>query len=252
MKLVTVNIDGLEFVSDVDNKLSAFEHVNREQANILGGVLYDSEAAYLDLVLPKKRGNLESRYLPSGLIEEACAFRDRIRADYLKSERLKKGHQTEIPGLCMDVSDWLEGESGISFKRHSGVITAPDLKTPICLHSWVVLPDGSILDATRDQFFDGPDVVLLKPGTQDWLRYQPEFDDDFNPSEGHDALAFYREGMGVTLDDDKPSDRFFYLKRDFQFADPEYSRSLRKAMTHYYRCFLGPNHDKKPEAIAPP
>lgn len=48
-------------------------------------------------------------------------------------------------------------------------------------HCWNVLPDGSVLDATADQWCEGHNVRIVRPGEADYLRYRVGFQDGFNP-----------------------------------------------------------------------
>jgi hypothetical protein len=50
-------------------------------------------------------------------------------------------------------------------------------------HAINVLPDGSILDPTRDQFGEGFSVSHIKTGSDEIGRYRPEFYEDYHP--GH-------------------------------------------------------------------
>ena len=43
---------------------------------------------------------------------------------------------------------------------------------------WNLLPDGSILDATADQFGEGNSVRLILPDNTEYARYHPRFPRD--------------------------------------------------------------------------
>ena len=70
----------------------------------------------------------------------------------------------------------------------SGVYLAEDGE-PIALHSWNILADGSVLDATLDQFGEERDVRIAPVGSQEWRRYRMEWTQHYNPTSGHDELA---------------------------------------------------------------
>lgn len=50
-------------------------------------------------------------------------------------------------------------------------------------HMVNILPDGSVLDSTRDQFGEGHSVSLIRSDDPEIGRYRPEFYEDFHP--GH-------------------------------------------------------------------
>src|SRR5574343_1537395 len=56
-------------------------------------------------------------------------------------------------GQCHEVSEWIEGEYG--WERIGGAYTAINGDVIASPHYWNMLPDGSILDATADQFGEG-------------------------------------------------------------------------------------------------
>ena len=64
-----------------------------------------------------------------------------------------------------------------------------------CGHCINILPDGSLLDSTADQFGEGHDVRLLAPGDPEYGRYRPEFDEDFHPGQCEEAARFYWTGL---------------------------------------------------------
>nr|WP_250808069.1 hypothetical protein [Neorhizobium tomejilense] len=50
-----------------------------------------------------------------------------------------------------------------------------------------ILPDGSVLDTTRDQFGEGFSVSYVAAGSDEIGRYRPEFYEDFHPGHPDDA-----------------------------------------------------------------
>jgi hypothetical protein len=65
-------------------------------------------------------------------------------------------------------------------------------------HVISILPDGSILDPTRDQFGEGYSVSLIHVDSPEMGRYRPEFYDDFHP--GHPDAAGQLEGWADAFD----------------------------------------------------
>lgn len=64
-------------------------------------------------------------------------------------------------------------------------------------HRICALPDGSLLDATADQFGEGHSVRVVTPHHPDYGRYRPEFDDEINPSTYPDSFGgFFWSGEG--------------------------------------------------------
>lgn len=82
-------------------------------------------------------------------------------------------------GYCHVVSEVLACEYGWSL--FSGAYTSLAGEVICEAHVWNLLPDGSILDATADQFGEGHDVRVLTPDNPDFLRYRAEWYPDWNP-----------------------------------------------------------------------
>ena len=81
-------------------------------------------------------------------------------------------------GQCGEVAEWICRRSG--WTNVGGMYLSPSLE-PIGDHVWNVLPDGSILDATADQFCEGHDIRLVPAGSPEQQRYRFEWTADFNP-----------------------------------------------------------------------
>ena len=96
-----------------------------------------------------------------------------------------------VPGLCHEVSEYLEQEYGLA--RTSGTIMARDLVTPICLHYWNVLPDMTIVDMTVDQLQEGYDFRIIPAGHPDWYRYQPEYECVEDLADDKGGRGFYSD-----------------------------------------------------------
>jgi hypothetical protein len=108
---------------------------------------------------------------------------DELTDDLIHSiETLRSSIRKESPGgMCEIVSECLRQRHQwvpmvVSYLSEDGRIICAD-------HTVVILPDGSLLDATRDQFGEGHSISLIKAGTQEMGRYRPFFHADWHP--GH-------------------------------------------------------------------
>ena len=83
-------------------------------------------------------------------------------------------------GMCHRVARAVECRHG--WAMATGTYTLADGRV-ICGagHCWNVLPDGSILDATADQWCEGHDIRTVAPDEPDYLRYRTAYDADFHP-----------------------------------------------------------------------
>jgi hypothetical protein len=101
-------------------------------------------------------------------------------------EKLRATVREESPGgMCEIVSECLQQRYQwtpmvVSYLSEDGRIICAD-------HTLVILPDGSLLDATRDQFGEGHSVSLIKAGTQEMGRYRPFFHEDWHPGHPDDT-----------------------------------------------------------------
>jgi hypothetical protein len=99
-------------------------------------------------------------------------------ADEIRAVRHEARLDAGCGGQCGDVAEWICRRYG--WANIGGVYLSPSLE-PIGDHVWNELPDGSILDATADQFCEGHDVRLVPPGSPEHRRYRLEWTADFNP-----------------------------------------------------------------------
>lgn len=85
-------------------------------------------------------------------------------------------------GMCHFVTEVLQMRYGWERLCVSYLSTDGDV---ICGGGHVIniLPDGSVLDPTRDQFGEGHSVSLIPPDSDEIGRYRTEFYEDFHP--GH-------------------------------------------------------------------
>lgn len=115
----------------------------------------------IDLVEGKASG------LTPEITERIRAMREKIRAD--------EGGG----GYCHWVSEWIENTFG--WQRASGTYCAPNGDVICSAHLWNILPDGSILDATADQFGEGDDIRVIRRDDPAFARYRLEWFDDYHP-----------------------------------------------------------------------
>jgi hypothetical protein len=122
---------------------------------------------YVQSMVAKQRTELPPRGWSDDLIASIQSQREEIRV-------FEKGG-----GMCHEVAYWLQALHGweplsVAYLDEQGRV--------ICAgHYLSALPDGSLLDATADQFGEGNDVRLLLPTDSDYGRYRPDFDEDINP-----------------------------------------------------------------------
>jgi hypothetical protein len=104
----------------------------------------------------------------------------------LEAEALREEVRAEEGGggMCHVVSEIMQGRHGwprlfVSYLSAEGDV--------ICAaHVVSLLPDGSIIDWTRDQFGDGHSVSFVNAQSPEIGRYRPEFYEDFHPGHLHD------------------------------------------------------------------
>jgi hypothetical protein len=104
-------------------------------------------------------------------------------------------------GMCHVVSEIMQERHG--WPRLS-VAYLSDSGDVICAaHVVSLLPDGSIIDWTRDQFGEGHSVSLVTAASPEIGRYRPEFYEDFHPGHPNDRnaeLAAWLEGYAGDTD----------------------------------------------------
>lgn len=106
-------------------------------------------------------------------VREAELLRETVRAD--------EGGG----GMCHVVSEIMEERHG--WPRLS-VAYLSEMGDVICAaHVVSLLPDGSVIDWTRDQFGEGHSVSLISADASEIGRYRPEFYEDFHPGHPDDT-----------------------------------------------------------------
>ena len=100
-----------------------------------------------------------------------------------KAERLR--HEVRRSegggGMCHVMSDLAQAEFG--WPMLSVAYLCPEGDIICAAHVISVLPDGSMIDWTRDQFGEGHSVSYISKDDPAIGRYRPEFYEDFHP--GH-------------------------------------------------------------------
>ncbi len=82
-------------------------------------------------------------------------------------------------GLCHIVSEDLRTRHG--WERACVGYLSMDGGMICASHYVNILGDGTILDATADQFGEGHDVRVVHPGDIEYGRYRPDFSEDYHP-----------------------------------------------------------------------
>ncbi|MDW9478712.1 hypothetical protein GOB57_08345 [Sinorhizobium meliloti] len=98
-------------------------------------------------------------------------------------------------GMCHVVSEVMEEKHG--WPRLSVAYLSAQGDVICAAHVVSLLPDGSVIDWTRDQFGEGHSVSLISADNEEIGRYRPEFYEDFHPGHPDDTagqLAPWLEG----------------------------------------------------------
>lgn len=103
-------------------------------------------------------------------------------------------------GYCHMVSEWIARVYG--WERASGTYCARNRDVICSAHYWNVLPDGSILDATADQFGEGNDIRVVRPDDPEFARYRLEWSQDYHPDHPDYHPDHPRDGWTGEFDDD--------------------------------------------------
>ena len=82
-------------------------------------------------------------------------------------------------GMCSPISEILDVDLG--WTRFAGVYLSREGELICDGHLWNLLPDGTIVDTTVDQFGEFAEPRLIAPDDPEYLRYRPEFDEEFHP-----------------------------------------------------------------------
>lgn len=131
---------------------------------------------------------------------------DPVLIAYIEQMREETRVEQQGGGMCHLVSEWLEHDHQWLRLPVSYLSAAGEL---ICAGHYVnVLPDGSIVDATADQFGEGHSVRHLKPDDPAYGQFRPEFDSDYNPTKCAELAAFAWDGR-----DDFDADNILYEER---------------------------------------
>lgn len=114
--------------------------------------------------------------------------------DRIRRERHECRVENGGGGSCHLVTEWLEHEFGL--ERMAVSFLTPDGTLAVSGHYVSLAADGTIVDATADQFGQGHDVRILRPDDPDYGLYRPEFYDSWNP-QTEEKLAAWRAFPGA-------------------------------------------------------
>lgn len=182
------------------------------------------------------------------LIRDALSIRSEVRL----GDQLDHAERPWlVPGLCHEVSEYIEGEYGLA--RTSGTLMARDLVTPICLHYWNILPDMTIVDMTADQLHEGFDFRIIPAGHPDWYRYQPEFEcvEDLEDDKGGRG-QYSDEIIDFILETAKRIGRSRAGLRDYihsPVASHDLMAKLKPYVTEHLQVALKRNEPEKPNVV---
>jgi hypothetical protein len=136
-------------------------------------------------------------------------------------ETLRAEIREETPGgMCELVSACLQDKYGwealnVTYLSEEGRVICAD-------HTVIILPNGSILDGTRDQFGEGHSVSLIGADTKEIGRYRPFFFEDWHPDHPSDTngdLAPWQPSFDGQLDYDLQDANQTQLGRGWWLAD---------------------------------
>jgi hypothetical protein len=124
-------------------------------------------------------------------------------------------------GMSHVVGEYLEFKYG--WPRPYVTVLSDDGKVICAPHVVNILPDGSLLDSTRDQFGFADDIAIIRAGSAEMANYRPEFDRDWFPrsrddEDGH-LIEYHPTYLGKPDDElaNRNSDK---LGRGWWLRDP--------------------------------
>lgn len=123
-------------------------------------------------------------------------------------------------GMCHLVGEYLEVKYG--WPRPYVAILADDGRVICAPHVVNILPDGSLLDSTRDQFGFANDIAIVKSGSPEMANYRPEFDWDCFPKSRFDEDGHFLEYLDIYLgkpDDELAEDNLTKYGRGWWLTD---------------------------------
>lgn len=165
---------------DVDDTSRAHEFID-SNPDLFGALFSLKLDQVMESYCEQFRGSFGAQHkdLTETLLEEIRKIREQIRAD--------EGGG----GMCHLVTEFLEAERG--WKRLTVSRISPSGDVICAAHYVSVLADGTIVDPTADQFGDGHDIRILKPGDAGYGEYRPEFNCDYNPEIYPEELSGWAE-----------------------------------------------------------
>ncbi|WP_411839830.1 hypothetical protein [Paracoccus sp. ME4] len=119
---------------------------------------------------------------------------DEAFLDMIRRERHMSRQENSGGGCCHLVTEILQATHGL--EKCAVSVLAPDGRVAMSGHYISLMPNGSILDPTADQFGTRSDILLLSPSDGDYGLYRPEFSDEWNPDH-EPELAGWSEFPGA-------------------------------------------------------
>jgi hypothetical protein len=147
----------------------------------------------------------------------------------------KKRHDLRLNGCwgaCYETSCFIEHTFG--WRRFDGVYQLQD-GTPVFRHAWNVADDGTIVDGTADQFFEGQDIAVLEKGDSGQERYRERYTTAHNPAVS--PWLATRPYAGI------PDDEFWHNRHEARMLGPgwwlaenhDYLRWLLDGASRYWQ-----------------
>lgn len=139
-------------------------------------------------------------------------------------------------GMCHVVSDIMEGVYG--WPRLSVAYLSQEGDVICAAHVVSVLPDGSVIDWTRDQFGDGHSVSFISHCSADIGRYRPEFYEDFHPGhpdDDHGQLLPWLDTYAGVVDYDEQDRMTLERGRGWWLSDLTFLDEFKSRQMEYAR-----------------
>lgn len=108
---------------------------------------------------------------------------------------------------CWIVAEILTNKYGWTY---AGGVYLSKTGEPIATHRWNTLGDGTIVDATPLQFYEGHHLRIIPTSDPEYKRYRLEWDQDYNPDLAH----HYPELKGVKWSGEYDVDAINRLDRE--------------------------------------
>ncbi len=158
----------------------------------------------------------------------------RPTADDLQAIRLIR-HEVRCEegdgGQCGWVAEIIMNRFG--WDMHGGTY-CNDVDEPICNdHSWNILPDGAILDATADQMGLGHDIRIVEPSDPDFPKYRTDWHEDYNPGMSDEYPELKDVKWSGKLDMDWANELRRERGREWHVTDPKQYAKYKRQVAAY-------------------